>query len=497
MKRLLLALYFLFGLSAFAANPSFQSFNTDQFDTTGNRIALKSGVLITNIFLTGSTNLLEVLDSDDNRRFYIDLDGNIHFSSATNTLAMSGGNLLFDGKILNLWTNISGSIQAFPTYAGTDYGAVNVRTPTLLSYPNMLFTVMNTDRYLFIQRANGLVQIKSSNAQDVDSQSFIELDPGGQNFEVRLHDYTLNRNFAVQLQQYLSGTNGVQILTMGASGQSSPDVLLDPSRDFGLANYILNARLPVSSGDLFEVQNGGTNVFAIGSDGTIKPPIPNQTNANLTITSTLTVTGTSKHNALSAMSLTVTNDVMVQGNYIGTIDPTVTGTTLNVQKSLKLQFPRYVDNAGCTYSNTNDYTALTFMLPQFSGTGATNANYCDFAFRVPADLDTSKDLTGSLTIRLTGADTSAHTYDVGMVSIANSGAAAGTPANFVALTISGDASGASGDIESVSNVTLTGWKSNMTAGQWCLLRLNRDGANDSSNVASNLMELEIFYWAIQ
>lgn len=177
-------------------------------------------------------------------------------------------------------------------------------------------------------------------------------------------------------------------------------------------------------------------------------------------------------------------------------DAAGTGNTLTQIRSLKLQYPRRIDGAGCTYSNTNDYTATLFMVPRFSATGATNANWAQWAFRVPADLDTAVDLTASLTVQLAGADTALATYIVGMVSIANSSAGAGTPANYVTLTIPADGSGGSGDIESVNGVTLTGWRSNMTANQWLLVQLQRDGG-DASAVAQDALELEIFYTSTQ
>jgi hypothetical protein len=189
-------------------------------------------------------------------------------------------------------------------------------------------------------------------------------------------------------------------------------------------------------------------------------------------------------------------NLIVSNNITGTIDPTQSGLTVKQRRSLKLQYPRKIDGTGCTYSNTNDYTAALFMVPRFGASGATNANYAEFAFRVPSDLDTSVDLTASLTVQLAGGDTSAATYTVGVISIANSSAGAGTPANYVTLTIGADASGASGDIESVNGTTLTGWASALTANQWALVRLQRDGS-DASAVAQDGLELEIFYTSTQ
>lgn len=182
-----------------------------------------------------------------------------------------------------------------------------------------------------------------------------------------------------------------------------------------------------------------------------------------------------------------------------TFDAAATGNVLKQFRSLKFSFPRLIDGTGCTFPNTNDFTANTFMVPRFAGNAVSNANFCRFAVRVPSDIDTSVDLTASITVRLSAADTGAQRYHLGMVSIANSAAAAGTAANFVSLTVAADASGASGDVESINDVTLTSWKSNVTAKQWLLIELRRagDDAADTSTVASDLAELEIFYTSTQ
>lgn len=213
---------------------------------------------------------------------------------------------------------------------------------------------------------------------------------------------------------------------------------------------------------------------------------------DMTVTNNITVKG----NASFGGDIVITNNLYVNGTFYGTIDATTTNATLKQKKSLKLQYPRFIDGVGCTYSNTNDYTAVHFMVPLFGASGATNANYAQWAVRVPSDIDTTQDLTASLTVELAGADTDAATYTVGTVSIANFSAAAGTPANYVTLTIPADASGASGDIESVNNVTLTGWAAALTANQWMLIRLQRDGT-DASAVAQYGLELEITYVSSQ
>lgn len=88
MKRLTLFIFACLSLSAFAANPSFQSFNVNQFDVTGNRVAIKVGATITNLTLVGTlTNLLEVYNENDELKFYIDTNGFIWPSASQNFTA--------------------------------------------------------------------------------------------------------------------------------------------------------------------------------------------------------------------------------------------------------------------------------------------------------------------------------------------------------------------------------------------------------------------------
>lgn len=53
MNKLLTFIFCLVAAPVFAASPSFQSFDTNQFGTGGNRVVLKDGVLITNVVFVG------------------------------------------------------------------------------------------------------------------------------------------------------------------------------------------------------------------------------------------------------------------------------------------------------------------------------------------------------------------------------------------------------------------------------------------------------------
>lgn len=162
-----------------------------------------------------------------------------------------------------------------------------------------------------------------------------------------------------------------------------------------------------------------------------------------------------------------------------------------------LQFPRVVDGAGCTYVNTNDFTANTFMVPRFSGTAATNANFCRFSFFVPDDLDTNYNITLDIGVRLTGGDTGGHIYHIGVADVAPSATVTATAGNFVVMTLSGDASGASDDFESVTGVTATGWKDVLIPNHFMVVEIRRAGASDASTVASDLLQCNVRYTSTQ
>jgi hypothetical protein len=72
--RILLCLFLLVPLGLRAANPSFNDFNTNQFGVTGNKVAIKSGLPITNLsligFPTGDASMLTNKEPIALRSFY-------------------------------------------------------------------------------------------------------------------------------------------------------------------------------------------------------------------------------------------------------------------------------------------------------------------------------------------------------------------------------------------------------------------------------------------
>ncbi len=158
------------------------------------------------------------------------------------------------------------------------------------------------------------------------------------------------------------------------------------------------------------------------------------------------------------------------------------GTTIpgSTRGYITLASPFSADGAGAVFQTTN--TLPYFGQVLFSGTGDPSTNYVEYRITVPEDLDTAVDLKiERWKFRLAENDTDAMDFNISMVSVPDSDSYDSTSLDqSVALGFAGDASGLAGDVETVSNVTLTDWKANLTAGQLWVIRVNRDGAGDTS-----------------
>ena len=159
--------------------------------------------------------------------------------------------------------------------------------------------------------------------------------------------------------------------------------------------------------------------------------------------------------------------------------------TLKFKDYIILPSPNSCDGTGAVIY-TNDNTKAYFGQAAFSGSAAASGNYVEYRIWVPRDIDTSVDLkVEDFKFRLGAADTAGHSYVISMASVADSASSdSPTLAQSVTLTFAGDASGASGDVETISGVTLTNWKSNLTAGQFWVIRLARNGDTDASTQIS-------------
>jgi hypothetical protein len=182
-----------------------------------------------------------------------------------------------------------------------------------------------------------------------------------------------------------------------------------------------------------------------------------------------------------------------------TLDASATGNVLKMTGYIGFVAPHGGEGVGAVQQT--DFTTAYFGQVLFSATADQTVNYVDYYWIVPADIDTSVDLTASWWFILGAVDTGKHRYVISMGSVANSAnCSTATLSNAINLDFAGDGSGASGDIESVLNTTLTSWKSNVTANYCWHIRLARDGddgTNDTSSAASYSGKLVISYGKTQ
>jgi hypothetical protein len=165
-----------------------------------------------------------------------------------------------------------------------------------------------------------------------------------------------------------------------------------------------------------------------------------------------------------------------------TFDAAGTGNVFKHTNYLVFSHPDRCDGTGATMDTTG--TDDTFGHCLFSASAGYTANTAYYEAVVPADLDTTVDLTALWKFSLSGADTNAQCYKIEVSDVADSAARAGSYGTTINLPKAGDASGASGDIETVTATTLTGWRSVLTAGHLMRIRVGRDGGNEGTSCAS-------------
>lgn len=179
-----------------------------------------------------------------------------------------------------------------------------------------------------------------------------------------------------------------------------------------------------------------------------------------------------------------------------TFDSQGTGNVLKFLDYKDFVYPHRVDGTGATIV-TNDYTSALSGLATYAGTGGTNANYAFFRIgTIPLDLDTGTTMKlRNLAVRVSGTDTGSASFSVGYFSPASSSAY--SPSDFTALsgfvtaTTGTLTSPAANDIFYLSDITLTGWASGVTAGRPFLIGIARDGSdanNDSITIVGGTIE---------
>ena len=183
-----------------------------------------------------------------------------------------------------------------------------------------------------------------------------------------------------------------------------------------------------------------------------------------------------------------------------TFDVSATGNVFKQTKYLYLEHPLTADGGTATFIS-HDSTSSTAGQVNFDNNSNTAGGNCaNYYTMVPTDLDNSVDLAVKFKFRLQGTDNGTHRYIISMENIADSNNGGGTgTSNAVNLDFAGDGSGATFDLETIGWITLTSWKSSLTAENRFRIYVCREGnaAQDSSTVDSRSMGLYIRYGATQ
>lgn len=182
-----------------------------------------------------------------------------------------------------------------------------------------------------------------------------------------------------------------------------------------------------------------------------------------------------------------------------TLDAAATGNVLKLKNYIYLTHPHLADGTNATIGTTA--TAIGYGHATFSNSVDKATNYVEYYLQVPEDIDTSVALRARLKIALGNTDTGKQGFRISSVSVADSAVpTASTLANEISINFGGDASGASGDVETSAWTTLTSWAGALTAGQTWRIRLARDGddgTDDTSTVNCTELGLVLEYGVTQ
>ena len=291
---------------------------------------------------------------------------------------------------------------------------------------------------------------------------------------------------------------------------------------------------PAGSGDAVKAATQtwtGTNNFAW-----VNTSATSTFNAALTVNGNVTSTGTMTANifagsgsgvatftsSLSSAVVAVSGDsaafvvypdsAAVNAEHVTTVSntQTLTNKTLdgagsgNVLKFKQYAYLTHTHNISPNTLSINTSSG-TYLYGEvtYSNSASSQSNCGGYVWTVPEDLDTAVDLVVKrFKFTLGNTDTGTHRYVISYHQTADSAvppSSLGAGTSPINMDFAGDASGANGDIETVSSVTLTGWASALTAGRHLVVSVCRDGdaAQDTSTVNSTAGPLVIEYGVSQ
>lgn len=368
----------------------------------------------------------------------------------------------------------------------------------------------------FIRTVNAIALPKATSVQDgyLDADDFAAFfnssTLGMTNGQLLIGNTTLNGGAGGATKASLTSSDSSHLIVVGAGSidLKYPTGFADGQFLIGSAatNTLQKGYITAGSGILVTNSAGGIQIAAVGGPGTGDA----STNTATSIDSEIALFSGTTGKVLKRAGITgmakVTGGVLSAG-VAGTDYTTAASAETFTNKTFDSQgasntfkyleereiYPSQVDGVGATLNTTS--TGPTYDHVVFSATADEAGNYALYRFVVPFDLDTATDLAAMIKIRLGGADTGKHAYKIAMAEVADSSSAdSPTFTNSVNMFFNGDASGASGDEESVGYVTLTNWRISLTGSRTIVVKVSRDGddvTNDTSGVSSSIRNLVI------
>lgn len=269
-------------------------------------------------------------------------------------------------------------------------------------------------------------------------------------------------------------------------------------REGGYAYYI-QANAGFDSFTVFTAPSGSADTAVTFSPSLVVDGAGNVTALNSFIAPHL-VAGTDIVSPLFTVDTLLTDTIgvtnfVVASNFTATTSITLGGVTrttwpsVGARRYVYLYAPTYVDGAGCTLQPFNGELAGRAV---FTNNLGTNSNWAKWTIIVPPDMDSTQDwkLEYLKFVPVANGDTSVQTYHISMFDGPDNALDDGTYINEVELSkIPGSAS--LGFSQTITNQTLTGWRTSLTPGDQFIVKVAR--AVTASGAASAIPSVVLSY----